>query len=248
VGRVSPDAMESGAVASSDRGGATVVARTMVVDPGRPTLQPVPVVRKGQRAKRALDLVLAVVGLVVTAPLWALTAAAIKLGDGGTILYKQRRWGLGGSWFTLHKFRTMRTDSDVTFGIVQATEDDPRVTPVGRFLRATGMDELPQLLNIAKGEMSFVGPRALAVGEAVIEDGAAIRYEDLPGFAERLAVRPGLTGSATIYVPKDAAPRVKFAHDLEYIAHRSLLLDVKLILLSVVISLRGRWDTRSNKL
>lgn len=99
----------------------------------------------------------------------------------------------------------MVANSDEEFGLKQATENDPRVTKVGRVLRAMGLDELPQLLNIFRGEMSFVGPRSLAIGEIVKdENGSVVRYED--GFRGRLRVRPGLTGLATIYIPKDAPP------------------------------------------
>src|SRR5688572_10021917 len=98
-----------------------------------------------------------------------LSAIAIKLDDGGPVFYRQKRWGRGGRVFQLVKFRTMQADSDAQFGITQVTEGDKRITRVGRLLRATGVDELPQFLNIMRGEMSFVGPRALAVGEALID-------------------------------------------------------------------------------
>jgi lipopolysaccharide/colanic/teichoic acid biosynthesis glycosyltransferase len=127
--------------------------------------------------------------------------------------------------------------------------DDPRITRVGRFLRATGLDELPQLVNIARGDMSFVGPRALAVGETVeIEPGTRVAYEDIPEFAERQSVRPGLTGQATIYLPKDAPAAQKFETDLRYVRNWSVWGDLKLIGLSFVISFRGRWETRDPKL
>jgi lipopolysaccharide/colanic/teichoic acid biosynthesis glycosyltransferase len=119
---------------------------------------------------------------------------------------------------------------------------------VGRFLRACGMDELPQLLNIWKGEMSFVGPRALAVGEMLRDaQGNYTTYDHIPGFWERLAVRPGLTGIATIYIPKDAYPRRKFRYDLLYIRRQSCWLDIRLIVLSFWISFCGRWETRERK-
>jgi lipopolysaccharide/colanic/teichoic acid biosynthesis glycosyltransferase len=111
------------------------------------------------------------------------------------------------------------------------------------------MDELPQFLNILRGDMSFVGPRALAVGENLIdENGQPIRYETMPDFHSRLSVRPGLTGMATIYIPKDSPPATKLEYDLRYISQQSFWLDLRLILLSLWISLRGRWESRDHKL
>jgi lipopolysaccharide/colanic/teichoic acid biosynthesis glycosyltransferase len=110
------------------------------------------------------------------------------------------------------------------------------------------MDELPQLVSIWLGRMSLVGPRALAVGEIVVDaDGRRINYEQVRGFYERLAVRPGLTGVATIFLPKDAHPRRKFRYDLFYIRRQSFWFDVRLIALSLWISVRGRWETRAGK-
>jgi len=105
------------------------------------------------------------------------------------------------------------------------------------------MDELPQLATIFKGEMSFVGPRPLAVGE-IVKDGQGrdVHYEDIPGFDKRLSVLPGLTGLATVYIPKDGHPRRKFHYDLLYVRKQSLCLDLKLIALSFLISFGGRWD------
>jgi lipopolysaccharide/colanic/teichoic acid biosynthesis glycosyltransferase len=116
-------------------------------------------------AKRLFDLMVSSVGLVASAPLWGIIALAIKSEDGGPVFFRDLRVGQGGELFTAMKFRTMVRDADSLFGPRQATEDDPRVTRVGRLLRATAMDELPQLWNIFRGEMSFVGPRALRPGE-----------------------------------------------------------------------------------
>jgi lipopolysaccharide/colanic/teichoic acid biosynthesis glycosyltransferase len=198
--------------------------------------------------KRPIDFILASIGLVLSAPLWALVALAIKLEDRGPVFYKQRRWGRGEQLFVVRKFRTMVPDADKRYGIVQARESDDRITRVGRFLRACGMDELPQLLSIWKGDMSFVGPRALAVGE-LVDDGRGnhITYEHTPGFRERLAVRPGLTSIATIFIAKDSSPRRKFRYDMLYIRRQSTLLDIYLIALSFWISFRGKWETRGSK-
>ena len=142
---------------------------------------------------------------------------------------------------------TPREDS-VHHEVTQAVVDDERVTRVGRILRATGIDELPQFFNILKGDMSFVGPRALALDEVFATNGHRMHYDEYPEFAKRQAVRPGLTGLATIYLPKDAPPDVKFQKDIEYIETQTFGLDLKLIFLSLWISVRGKWETREKKL
>jgi len=198
--------------------------------------------------KRPFDAVLSFVMMVVSLPVSLPIALAIKLEDGGPVFYRQERWGRGGTRFRAYKFRTMMPDSDRKFGLMQAVENDSRVTGVGRLLRAMGLDELPQLINIFSGEMSFVGPRSLAVGEIVRnEEGTIIDYEDVPGFMQRLEVRPGLTSLATIYVRKDIPPRHKFRYDLLYIRRQSLGLDLRLIILSFWISFRGKWESRGRK-
>jgi lipopolysaccharide/colanic/teichoic acid biosynthesis glycosyltransferase len=176
-------------------------------------------------------------------------AMLIKLGDGGgPLFYVQQRWGRNGVPFKAFKFRTMVTSSDHEFGIIPATEKDHRVTRIGRILRAMGLDELPQVLNILRGDMSFVGPRSLALGETVRNrNGQTVQYEDIPGFRERLSVRPGLTGLATIYIRKDSPPEHKFRYDLLYIRKQSIWLDLHLIALSFWISWRGKWESRQNK-
>ena len=131
---------------------------------------------------------------------------------------------------------------------VQATEDDPRITRVGRVLRATALDELPQLLNIWKGEMSFVGPRTLPINERQRrEESAEVPDEQIPGFHERLQVPPGLTGIAQIYAPRDVPRRHKFRYDLLYIRRQSFWFDLKLIVLSFWITFRGAWERRGGK-
>jgi lipopolysaccharide/colanic/teichoic acid biosynthesis glycosyltransferase len=198
--------------------------------------------------KRPLDIVLSALMLILSLPVSLPIALAIKLEDGGPILYRQERWGRRGIRFRAYKFRTMAASSDKDFGIMQATENDPRITRAGRILRAMGLDELPQLLNILQGEMSFVGPRSLAIGEIVRDEkGRTVQYEDIPGFRERLRVRPGLTGLATIYARKDIPPRHKFLYDLLYIRRQSFGLDLRLIALSFWISFRGKWETRGKK-
>lgn len=196
--------------------------------------------------KRPLDIVLALAMLVLLSPLWALACLLIRLESRGPVFYRQRRWGRGGGSFYIYKFRTMASVEESA--VVPASEDDPRVTRVGRLLRRTGLDELPQVLNILRGEMSFVGPRPLAVGESFSTPGGPASYESLPGFERRLEARPGLTGLATIYLSRDVDPGRKFEADLDYIDRQGLLLDLKLIALSFVISLRARWESRGRKL
>lgn len=198
--------------------------------------------------KYPLDVALALLMLIVGAPVLLLIVLLIKREDSGPVLYEQDRWGRGGKTFRVKKFRTMIPDSDKKYGIRQATKNDERITRIGKTLRAMGLDELPQLLNILKGEMSFVGPRALAIGE-IVNDGKGnqVTVEQVSGFYERLAVSPGLTSLATIYIPKDSPPRRKFAYDLVYVRNQSLALDARLIALSFWISFRGKWETRTRK-
>lgn len=199
-------------------------------------------------AKRALDILLSSLGLIASAPLWLVLAAAIKAEDGGSVFYGQERVGWGGRVFRALKFRSMRQDAEALIGAVQAAAADPRVTRVGRVMRATAMDELPQLWNIMRGDMSFVGPRALRPGEIEAEgDGRLVRLEDVPGFEDRITVRPGLTGIAQVYARRDIPRRQKFRYDRLYVRRRSWLLDVRLILLSFWISVHGTWEARGRK-
>ena len=198
--------------------------------------------------KRAFDATLAGAGLLASSPLWAIFAAAIRIEDGGPVFFRQDRVGLGGRTFEALKFRSMRPDAEAMTGAMQATENDPRVTRIGRFMRATAMDELPQLWNILRGDMSFVGQRALRPGE--IEAGAngrLTRLEEVPGFEHRIKVRPGLTGLAQVYAPRDVPRRQKFRYDRLYVDRRSWKLDLQLLLLSFWISLHGTWEARGRK-
>jgi lipopolysaccharide/colanic/teichoic acid biosynthesis glycosyltransferase len=198
--------------------------------------------------KRSFDAALAGVGLAVSAPFWVAIAAAIKLEDGGPIFYRQERVGLAGRPFNALKFRSMRPDAESMTGAVQASENDPRVTRIGRAMRATAMDELPQLWNILRGDMSFVGPRALRPGEIeTAGDGRFMKLEDVPGFEDRIKVRPGLTGLAQIYARRDVPRRQKFRYDRVYVNQRSWTLDLRLILISFWISVLGTWEARGRK-
>ena len=206
------------------------------------TVRPIPV------GKRGLDILLAGSGLIGSSPLWLLLAAVIKLEDGGPVFYSQERVGEGGRVFRAYKFRSMVPDAERNVGALQAAANDSRVTRAGRLMRATAMDELPQLWSIFRGDMSFVGPRALRPGEIEVRgDGRMEALEDVPGFAERCRVAPGLTGVAQIFAPRDIPRRQKFRYDRVYIRRRSFLLDVRLILLSFWITFRGTWEARGQK-
>jgi len=198
--------------------------------------------------KRAFDVFLSGFGLMISLPFWFIAALAIKMEDSGPIFYSQERVGQGGMRFRSWKFRSMIVESDEQFGPLQAGADDPRITRVGRLLRATAMDELPQLWNIFCGDMSFVGPRALLPEEIEINGrGQLVPLEQIPGFEERHQVRPGLTGLAQVFAPRDVPRPQKFRYDLFYIKKQGFLLDLKLIALSIWISLRGKWEYRGHK-
>ncbi len=199
-------------------------------------------------AKRWLDLALSGTGLVLSSPLWLLIALFITIEDGGPLFFSQERVGRGGRPFRAFKFRSMVPDAERHTGPVQSGARDARVTRVGRLLRATALDELPQLWNIFRGDMSFVGPRALRPGEIEVNgSGDVERLEDVPGFVARCAVRPGLTGVAQIYADRDVLRRQKFRYDRLYIRRQSLWLDLRLIALSFWITFRGAWETRGRK-
>jgi lipopolysaccharide/colanic/teichoic acid biosynthesis glycosyltransferase len=198
-------------------------------------------------SKRALDVALSGAGLVVSAPVWALAALAIKLEDGGPVFYRQERVGQGGRRFDALKFRSMVPDAE-SGRAVQAVANDPRVTRVGRLMRATAMDELPQLWNIFAGDMSFVGPRALRPEEVEVNGtGGLVTLDEIPGARERHQVRPGLTGIAQIFAPRDITRRNKFRYDRLYIHNQGFWFDVRLILLSFWITARGKWEHSGNK-
>jgi lipopolysaccharide/colanic/teichoic acid biosynthesis glycosyltransferase len=198
--------------------------------------------------KRAFDVLVAGTGLLLSAPLWAIVAAAIKLEDGGSVFFTQQRVGRRGVPFTAYKFRSMIPEAAFA-APRQAIAGDSRVTRVGTVLRPTAMDELPQLWNIFRGDMSFVGPRPLMPGEIEVRgDGRNVPLEAIAGYASRHAVTPGLTGLAQIYAPRDARRAAKFRFDRLYAQRASFWLDVKLIAVSFWISARGRWEDRASKL
>ncbi|MGH7146794.1 MAG: sugar transferase [Nitrospiraceae bacterium] len=188
--------------------------------------------------KRTFDIALASLGFFLFLPVWLLISVAIYLEDGRPILFVQKRVGKGRKEFTAYKFRTIyrRFDDEVAKAVV-VHSDDQKVMRVGRILRKTALNELPQLLNILRGDMSFVGPRPeppefIAAYEKEVPNLGRMRYQ----------VRPGLTGIAQVYGPHNMAPRNKLRYDLLYMRRRSLWLDIKLIGMSVWNTLRAKWD------
>ncbi len=211
--------------------------------------------------KRPLDLLLASLGLLATIPLWVFCALGIWLEDRGQVFFRQERIGRYGRPFRVLKFRSMIHDPHSVE--IQARGNDPRITRVGRVLRRTALDELPQLWNIFIGEMSFVGPRAQPEKEIVRADGATrdLYMREVPGFTMRQLVRPGLTGIAQLFAPREVPHRQKFRYDLIYVKRilrnsaqgrgaistlkgdlELLWLDAGLVLRSAWIALRGKWE------
>jgi sugar transferase (PEP-CTERM system associated) len=187
--------------------------------------------------KRWGDFFLSAVFLATTWPLFILVAFAVKLGSPGPILFRQERVGEGGKPFTLLKFRTMIQDAEVVSGPVWATEEDPRITRVGRFLRKTRLDELPQVFNVLRGEMSFVGPRPER------PHFVAQLQEKIPYYNQRHTVKPGITGWAQVRyrygaTVEDAEEKLQF--DLYYIKNLSFFLDMLILLASVKVVLFGK--------
>ena len=198
--------------------------------------------------KRAFDMLVSGAGFLVFSPVALVIAVAIKLEDGGPVFFPQERVGLNGRVFLAYKFRSMIPDAERLTGAVQATANDPRVTRVGRVLRATAFDELPQLWNILRGDMSVVGPRPLRPGEAdTTADGRLLPLSSIPGYELRHRVRPGLTGLAQVYAPRDLPRNGKFRYDLLYQRRAGFCLDLRLIVQSFWITVRGRWEDRGPK-
>jgi len=179
--------------------------------------------------KRAMDIVISLIVMVVALPVMLIVALAIKLDDGGPVFYKQERVTLNGKKFSILKFRSMIVDAEKDGKPRAATERDPRITRVGRVIRALRFDELPQMLNILKGDMSVVGPRPERL--QYVE-----KYKkDIPEFQYRMKVKGGLTGYAQIYGKYNTTAYDKLRLDLMYIENYSVFLDIKLILMTVRI-------------
>ena len=178
--------------------------------------------------KRAFDVTFALFLLILTAPFMLLSAILIKVEDHGPVFFKQKRCTKGGREFEIIKFRSMIVDAE-KYGVTPCTENDDRITKVGKFIRATRLDELPQLFNILKGDMSFVGPRPERVEH--VEQYTA----ELPEFAYRMRVKGGLTGYAQIYGKYNTSAYDKLRLDLLYIENQSFFMDLKMILLTLKI-------------
>jgi sugar transferase (PEP-CTERM system associated) len=188
-------------------------------------------------AKRVVDVVLSIVGMVLAAPLMALTALAVRLDTPGPVVYAQERVGEHGRTFMVYKFRSMRTDAEVGTPI-WARDQDERVTRVGRIIRLTRLDEIPQLWNVLRGDMSFVGPRPER--PFFIEQLA----EAIPFYRQRHAVKPGVTGWAQVKYRYGASiddAREKLRYDLYYIKHMSIIFDLTIVFdtIKVILSQKG---------
>jgi lipopolysaccharide/colanic/teichoic acid biosynthesis glycosyltransferase len=197
------------------------------------------IVKGSYRLKRPLDLFILItahiVMLPVFLPLWVGLPILILIFDGRPILNRQFRVGKDGKEFAAYKFRTMRIQKPGEEWLDATANDDTRVTRLGKVLRKTALDELPQVLNIAKGDISFVGPRPL-ISEQVQE------YTLMePRFPERHQGKPGLTGVSQVYLPRNMHPTERLNHDLSYFKNPNLWVDIKLIFLSGFFTLTGKW-------
>ncbi|WP_417670527.1 sugar transferase [Roseibium sp.] len=186
--------------------------------------------------KRVFDVTAALCGLIALAPLLLGIALVVKCTTPGPVLFRQQRHGQSGKLFKVYKFRTMHSEQCDQSGIRQSVTDDPRVTSVGRFLRRSNFDEMPQLFNVLKGEMSLVGPRPHVPGMLA----AGVPYEQFDGrYQSRHRVKPGITGLAQVEgyrgETKDAhAARMRLNYDLRYIETQSMALDLKIIFGTIV--------------
>ena len=179
--------------------------------------------------KRFFDILLSLIAILLILPFGLIISAAIKLYDGGPVFFKQERLTRDGKVFRMIKFRSMKVNAEETTGAMLALKEDDRITPVGRFLRRFHLDELPQVINILKGEMSFVGPRP---ERKVLHDEIV---KEMPEFDYRLKVKAGLTGYAQVYGKYSSYTYDKLKYDLTYIENYSLWLDFKLMILTVKI-------------
>ena len=179
--------------------------------------------------KRAMDIVVSLLMLILVSPFMIISAIAIKLCDGGPVFFRQKRATINGKVFEIHKFRTMIVNAEKDGTPLPAIDNDPRVTPIGKILRASRLDELPQLFDILIGNMSLVGPRPERI------EHVEAYTKEVPEFQYRLKVRGGLTGYAQLYGKYNTPPYDKLQLDLMYIQNYSLLLDLKLLLMTVKI-------------
>jgi len=181
---------------------------------------------------RVIDIYLSFLTLVLCSPILLLVAIAIKIEDRGPIFYTQKRLGKDGKIFTIYKMRSMRVDAEKS-GAQWAQSDDDRITRVGKVIRKTRIDEIPQLLNIYTGDMKIIGPRPER------PELAEEFYEELPEFANRLVIDPGLTGLAQVKGGYDLTPAEKLVLDMEYVEKRGLWLDLKIVFKTVGVLFKG---------
>lgn len=192
-------------------------------------------------AKRVTDIAVSGVALLILLPFFLAIAAAIVIENRGPVFFTQQRWGRGGKLIRIFKFRSMRSDMCDVTGVAQTTENDPRITRIGAFLRKTNLDELPQLLNILAGDMSLVGPRCHVPGMLA----AGRLYEDLVHeYHLRHLVRPGLTGLAQVNglrgpTDREDLARGRIAYDLDYVRNFSFFADIKIMFRTFVQEFRG---------
>ena len=179
--------------------------------------------------KRGIDIILSGMAIVILSPLLLFLCIAIKLDTPGPILFKQKRVGIHRSFFQIYKFRTMRVDAEKYSGPMLAQENDPRITRLGRFLRAVRLDELPQIWNVLNGDMSIVGPRPER--PFFVEKFTA----EMPEYAYRHNVKPGITGMAQVYGKYNTTAFDKLIYDLMYIQQCSILTDLSIIIQTVKV-------------
>ena len=187
--------------------------------------------------KRIVDFAGAAVGLVLVAPIMAIIALAIKLDSRGPILYGQERVGRFGEVFKIYKFRSMRVDAEANGPVWAVHEHDPRITPLGNFLRRSHLDELPQLFNVLKGNMSLVGPRPERPHFVEQLD------REVPRYDERLLIKPGMTGLAQVHYRYDqsiADVKRKLRFDLLYVKRMCLMLDARILAWTILVVFTGR--------
>jgi len=244
-----PTAMAQGSEVAPAEGGSS--AR----EQGHSQLRVDPAAAGWAGPRRVLNVTVALLLLLLTLPVWLLIALAIKLSSRGPVLYTQTRVGLdkrvsgirpndprrrrdfGGRPFTIYKFRTMRVDAEENTGAIWASADDPRVTPVGRWLRQYRLDELPQLINVLRGDMNLVGPRPER--PSIVDD---LRQE-IPQYQVRQRAMPGITGHAQVNLEYDSSVddvRRKLAHDLEYLHRASAWEDFKIMVKTIPVMLFRR--------
>ena len=192
--------------------------------------------KKESKFKRYFDVIVSIVLLVISLPIFVIVSLLIKFTSKGPIFFVQERLGKDRVPFNLYKFRTMVPNAEKNTGPVWASEDDPRITPIGQFLRTSRIDELPQLYNVIKGEMSIVGCRPIR------QHFADLLAEEIPDYNFRFVIKPGLTGLAQVsdkYANTKQAQKRKLKYDLLYIRRRNFYMDIKILLLTLLIPFKS---------